>query len=137
MNNAFDYDRAAARIGRNMLWIAVAGAFACWITAGWRWAGGFLLGSAVSLVNYRGMRRVVESLGGQSPGRRSVSVAGGLRFAFRFALLGGAAYVILRYTSISVLAVLAGLFVLIAAVFVEAAFEIFYAGKRNLDHQDL
>lgn len=136
MNDAFDYDRAAARIGRNMQWIAAAGALACWAIAGWRWAAGFLLGSAISLVNYRGMRKLVENLGGQSAGTR-ITVAGGLRFALRFLVLGGAAYVILRYTSISVLAVLAGLFVLIAAVFVEAAFEIFYAGKRNLDHQDL
>ena len=136
MNNAFDYDRAAARIGRNMLWIAAVGALACWVAAGGRWTGGFLLGSAISLVNYRGMRKVVESLGGQSPGRK-FTAAGGLRLTLRFALLGGAAYAILRYTSISLLAVLAGLFVLIAAVFVEVAFEIFYAGKRNLDHQDL
>jgi hypothetical protein len=137
MNNAFDYDRAAVRIGRNMLWIAAAGAVACWAIAGWRWAAGFLLGSAISLFNYRAMKKLVESLGGQTPGGRGISVGGGLRFAFRFLLLGGAAYVILRYSSISIVAVLAGLFVLIAAVFLEAAFEIFYAGKRTLDHQDL
>ncbi|HKE26408.1 MAG TPA: ATP synthase subunit I [Bryobacteraceae bacterium] len=137
MNEAFDFERAARRIARNMLWVAFAGAVAGWAAAGWRWAAGFLLGAAISLVNYRGLRGIVENLGGRSPDRRASAWPGGLRFVFQFIVLGGAAYVILRFSRINVLAVLIGLFVLIAAVFIEAAFEIFYAGKRTLDHQDL
>jgi len=130
MSDALDFDRAAARIARNMMWIAALGAPAAWAVRGWRWAAGFLLGAAISSVNYRWLKRLVESLGGKRP-------PGGFRFAVRYVLLAGGAYVILRYSPISVLAVFAGLFVLIAAVFVEAAFEIFYAGKRTLDHRDL
>jgi small-conductance mechanosensitive channel len=130
MSDALDFDRAAARIERNMLWIAAVGVLAAWAARGWRWAAGFLLGAAISWVNYRWLKRLVESLGGD---RRP----GGFRLAFRYLLLAGGAYAILRYSPISVLAVFAGLFVLIAAVFVEAACEIFYAGKRTLDHQDL
>ena len=133
MNDAFDFDRAASRIARNMVWLAAAGALAGWVAAGWRWAAGFLLGSAISMVNYRGLRRLVESLGGKAPGRSSI---GGFRFFLRFVILAAGAYVILRFSSINVLAVLVGLFVLIGAVFIEAASEI-YAGKRTLDHQDL
>jgi hypothetical protein len=129
MSDALDFDRAAARIARDMLWIAALGTLAAWAARGWRWAAGFLLGAAISSVNYRWLRRLVENLGGK---RRP----GGFRFAFRYLLLAGGAYVILRYSRISVLAVLAGLFVLIAAVFVEAAREILYAG-RTVDHQDL
>jgi len=136
MNEAFDFERAAARIARNMLWIAAAGALAGWAAAGWRWAAGFLLGAAISLVNYRGLQAIVRNLGGAA-GQRPSAWRGGLRFVFQFILLGAAAYVILRFSPINVLAVLVGLFVLIAAVFVEVAFEIFYAGKRTLDHQDL
>jgi hypothetical protein len=132
MSEVLDFDRAAARITRNMLWIAALGALAAWSTRGWRWGAGFLLGAAASLVNYLLLKRLVESLGGAKRRR-----ARGLGFAFRYLLVGGGAYVILRYTSIDVVGVLAGLFVLIAAVFVEAAYEIFYAGKRTLDHQDL
>jgi ATP synthase I subunit len=131
MNDAFDFDRAAGRIARNMLWLAAAGTLAGWAAAGWRWAAGFLLGAAISMVNYRALKRLVESLGGK------VTTHGGLRFVVRFLLLAGAAYVILRFSSIKVLAVLVGLFVLIGAVFIEAACEIYYAGKRTLDHQDL
>lgn len=130
MSDALDFDRAAARIARNMIWVAVLGALAAGAARGWPWAAGFLLGAAISWVNYRWLKRLVESLGGN---RRP----GAFRFAFRYLLLGGGAYVILRYSPISVLAVLAGLFVLIAAVLVEAAYEIFYAGKRTLDHPDL
>jgi ATP synthase I chain len=137
MNDAFDFDRAAGRIARNMVWLAAAGAIAGWAAAGWRWAAGFLLGAAISAVNYRGLRRMVEGLGGHSPERRASAWPGGIRFVLRFILLGVAAYVILRFSPINVLAVLIGLFVLIAAVFVEAAFEIFYGGKRTLDHQEL
>jgi ATP synthase I chain len=126
MNEVFDFDRAAERIARNMVWLAAAGAVLAWAVAGWRWSAGFLLGAAISFVNYRGLKRVVERLGGQAPGRRSF---GALRFILRFVLLGGAAYVILRFSSVNVLAVLVGLFVLIVAVFIEAASEIFYAGK--------
>jgi len=133
MNEAFDFDRAAARIARNMVWLALAGSVVGWAVAGWRWAGGFLLGSIISLVNYRGLKRLVDNLGNNRPGRKSI---GGLWFVARLILLAGAAYAILRYSPISVLAVLVGLFVLIAAVFVEAAFEL-YAGKRTLDHPDL
>jgi hypothetical protein len=130
MNEVLDFERAAARIARNMVWIAALGVPSAWAARGWRWAAGFLLGAAISWVNYRWLKRMVEGLGGtRSPG--------GFRLAVRYFLLAGGSYVILRYSSISVLAVLAGLFVLIVAVFVEAAFEIFYAGKRTLDHQDL
>jgi hypothetical protein len=43
--------------------------------------------------------------------------------------LGGGAYVIVKLSSIRVTAVLAGLFVLTAALFVEVIFEIVYARK--------
>ena len=129
MNEVFDFERAAARIARNMIWIAALGAATGWAAAGWRWAGGFLLGATISWWNYRWLRKLVESLGGK---RRP----GALRFIVRYALLAGGAYAILRFSPISVVAVLVGLFVLIAAVFAETSFEI-YAGKRTLDHQDL
>jgi len=130
MSDALDFDRAARRIARNMIWIGVMGTLAAGVARGWPWAAGFLLGAAISWVNYRWLKRLVESLGG---GKRQ---PGGLRFAIRYLLLGGGTYVILRLSPISVPAVLAGLFVLIAAVLVETAYEIFYAGKRTLDHQD-
>ena len=126
---SFDFDRAAGRIERNMLWIAALGTPAAYLARGWRWAAGFLLGSLLSWLNYRWLRRMIEALGGSRRPR-------GFAFALRYLLLGAAAYVILRFSRISLAGVLAGLFVLIAAVFAETIFELIY-GQRTGDHQDI
>lgn len=125
----FDFDHASGRIARNMLWIAALGTAAAYLARGWQWAGGFLLGSLLSWLNYRWLRRMIEALGGTGQ-------PGGFTFALRYLLLGAGAYVILRFSRISLVAVLAGLFVLIAAVFAETIFELIY-GNRTRDHQDL
>lgn len=116
------YDRAAQRIGRIMAAIAALGTVAALAMGGWKWGAGFLLGAVLSGLNYRWLRKLVEGLGGKPP-------RGSVFLAFRYLLLGGGGYVILRYSPLSVTAVLTGLFVLIAAVFVELIFEIVYARK--------
>jgi hypothetical protein len=117
-----DYDRAARRIGRIMAVIASIGTVAALVLGGWKWGAGFLVGSLLSLLNYRWLRKLVEGLGG----KRS---RGSVFLAFRYLLLGGGGYVILHYSPISPTAVLTGLFVLIAAIFVEIIFEVVYARK--------
>ena len=116
------YDRATERIGRFMVAIAVLGTAAAFAARGWTWAAGFLLGSLISGLNFRWLKRLVESLGGLDRPKRLSHRS--VFLALRYLLLGGAAYVILRYSPISLTAVISGLFVLIAAVFVEVAFEI-------------
>ncbi len=116
------YDRASVRIGRFMVAIAVLGTAVALVAGGWKWGAGFLLGSLISGLNFRWLRRLVESLGGQH-------ASGSVFLAFRYLLLGGGAYAILRYSPISLTAVITGLFVLTAAVFAEVIFEIVYARK--------
>ncbi len=119
-----DYERAAWRIGRNMAMIAAAGTVAAFAWRGWNWGAGFFLGSLVSWLNYRALRGLVETLGGMKrPRGRAVWIA------LRYMLLGTAAYAIVRFSSISPAAVIAGVFVLTVAVFAEAVFEIVYARK--------
>jgi hypothetical protein len=117
-----DYDRAAERIGRVMVAIAGMGTVVALGLGGWKWAAGFLVGSLLSVLNYRWLRKLVEGLGGKPP-------HGSVFLALRYLLLGGGGYVILRYSPIRATAVLTGLFVLIAAIFVELIFEIVYARK--------
>jgi hypothetical protein len=57
-----------------------------------------------------------------------MSVLAGLRYA----ILGLGAYVILRFSRISLSAALAGLFVSVAAVLTETIIQLCHA--RNLDH---
>ena len=52
----------------------------------------------------------------------------------RYILLGGGAYVILKYSAISLPAALAGLFVSVAAVIAEILFELAYARNGTVDH---
>jgi hypothetical protein len=117
-----DYDRAALRIGRIMAVIAALGSVAALVFGGWKWGAGFLLGSVLSGLNFRWLRRLVEGLGSKAP-------RGSVFLTFRYLLLGGGAYVILRYSPVSATAVLTGLLVLIAALFVELIFEVVYARK--------
>lgn len=116
------YERASERIGRFMVAIAVMGTVGALLVGGWEWGAGFLVGSIISGFNFRWLKRLVESIGGSR-------TRGGVLLAIRYLLLGGGAYVILRYSPISLTAVVTGLFVLIAAVFVEVIFEIVYARK--------
>jgi hypothetical protein len=119
-----DYDRAADRVARIMLALAVLGAIVAFALRGWAWGGGFFLGSLISGLNFRWLRRLVDSLGGDRPRRR-----GTVFLAFRYLLLGGVAYVIVRFSSVSLPAVFAGIFVLTVAIMIEAVIEIAYARK--------
>jgi hypothetical protein len=123
------FDHVAARIGRTLSVVAALGTCGAWVLGGWKTGAGFLLGAAISGLNYHWLHKLVASLGGGGhPRYRSVILG------FRYLILGGGAYVILRLSPISLTAVLAGLFVLTAAVFVEVIFELVYARKRTLGH---
>ena len=91
--------------------------------AGKAQAAGFLVGALISGLNFFILKGLVDRLGGARPRRR------GPLLGLRYVLLAGGAYVILRLTPISLPAVLAGIFVFTAAVFIEVIFEIAHAGK--------
>ena len=115
------YERVTARIFKVTLAIAGGGTIAALAWRGWRVGAGFALGGAISWLNFRWLKYVVDGLSGKRVRPRLVVLAG-----FRYLLLGGAAYVILSYSSISLGATLAGLFVSVTAVIVEIFFEVVY-----------
>jgi hypothetical protein len=115
------YERVTSRIFRVTLAFAAAGTTAALAWRGWRVGAGFALGSAISWINFRWLKHAVDALGGKRARPRLAVLAG-----FRYLLLGGAAYVILRFSSISLGATLAGLFVSVTAVIVEIFFEVVY-----------
>ena len=117
------FDRAQARISKAMFAIAAGGLVGATAWRGWTWGAGFAVGAAASWLNYRWLKQIVNALGDSRPTRKRVAILAGLRYA----LLGGGAYVILRYSSVSVTAALVGLFVAVAAVIVEICFELVYA----------
>jgi hypothetical protein len=115
-------DRAVERIGKAIWALAAGGSIAALAWRGFAWGAGFALGCAASYLNFRLLKQIVDALGG-GPVRRRVAVMAVLRYL----VIGGGAYVILRYSSISLPAALAGLFVAAAAVIVEILFELVYA----------
>ena len=110
------------RMGKLMFALGGAGVIALLVWRGWTWSLGWVLGCTASMLNFHWLRRVTESLG-SGPAKDRKAVLLGLRYL----LLGGGAYVILKYTAISLPAALAGLFVPVAAVIIEILIELTYA----------
>ena len=79
------------------------------------------------MVDWHG--RLVKAIGGESARPRKAVFLG-----MRYVLLGGGAYVILRFSAISLLAALSGLFVSVAAVVVEILVELAYARNGTVDY---
>ncbi len=118
------YDRAMRRTAGLILAFAAAGTAATFAWRGWTWAAGFALGAAASWLNFRWFKQVADAFGGKRP--RLLMMGFG---ALRYLLLAAGAYVILRFTPVSLPAALAGLFVAVAAVIVVAVLELAYARK--------
>ncbi|HTQ55820.1 MAG TPA: ATP synthase subunit I [Bryobacteraceae bacterium] len=122
------YDAALGRITVAILVLVAAGSLFCGFWRGWTWGLGFLLGAAASHLNFRWLQRIVEALG---PAPR-VKLSG--RFAvvmgLRYLALAAGAYVIVNFTSLSLPAALAGLFVPALAVILEIVFELVYAASH-------
>jgi hypothetical protein len=122
-----DYDAVVGRIVKAGLGVAAAGLAA---SAMWKGLGGALsfgAGAAVSGASFYLLHRLVRNLGraltgGPGPGPFSVILHG-----FRFFLLGGAAYAIVRFYDVFLPAFVAGLLVPVTAATLEALYELTYA----------
>jgi hypothetical protein len=121
--------RAIGRIWKATFAIGAGGAIALFAWRGWTWGAGFTLGAIISALNFLWLKKVATAIGnGQS--KPAVAVLLGLRYL----ILGACAYGILKYTEISVSAMLWGLFVAVAAVVLEILIELFYARTGVVDH---
>ncbi|HWC95166.1 MAG TPA: ATP synthase subunit I [Candidatus Sulfopaludibacter sp.] len=113
---------AIARIRKLIGVLGLGGTLLALVWGSWRAGGGFGMGAAISWLNFRWLHQIVDALG-SGRGRKRLAVIAGLRYL----LLGGAAYVILRFSKISGPAALCGLFVTAVAVIVEIIIELKYA----------
>jgi hypothetical protein len=114
---------AVVRIHRVMAGLGVGGSLGLLAAMGWAWGAGFALGALASWVNFRWLKQIVDALGGGARPRGRLAIWMGLRYL----LLCSGAYVIVRYSDISLPAALAGLFVAVAAVIIEILFQLTYA----------
>jgi len=106
--------------------------------AGWAKFGrfaalGFLLGCVVSYLNFHWLKSGVSHLADRATntGKAQSSTGTIARFLLRYALLGGAAYAILTSFPASLRGLFAGLFLPVAAIACEAAYEVYAALNRE------
>ena len=115
-------DGSLVRIVRIGIALAAAGAIYVLIAFGPATAAGFIAGSALSIFSFHTLRKLGVGLQpGPAPFRASAAI-----FGLRYVIIGAAAYVIIKLLEISVMPLLAGLFVSAAAVIVEILYELLF-----------
>jgi hypothetical protein len=128
------YSGALERIRRVMLALAVVATLAsCW-RFGWRIGLGMLLGCAVAYLNFHWLEIGVEGLADRIVQAGKSQSAKGIvfRFLVRYVLMGLVAYGILTVSPASLYGLFAGLFLPVAAIACEAAYEAYVALARGL-----
>jgi hypothetical protein len=128
------YDGAEQRAFRFLLALALLATPALWAAYDRFLALGFVLGSAVSIVNFFWLKRVVAGFTAAvvNDARRPSGALLAFRYLVRFALITFAAFAIFKGSRTSGYGFLAGLFMPVAALMCEAAYEAWMAVRRGL-----
>jgi len=116
------YRNSLSRINAWILILGVAGSLLLLVFRDLHYAAGFLLGSAASWLGFWRWRKVANALGSGS------ARSGSARWILRLALIGVAAYVILKYLEVNLVAALLGLLAATAAVVIEIIYLLFHRG---------
>jgi hypothetical protein len=130
------FSGAGRRMMRAMAAAAVAGIAIGWLARGWRWAAGFAIGAILSAMNFRSMKRAVAAISTLAAERTAFPAEGppapppsgagvAIRLMLRYALIGAVGYAIFKSSFVSLYAYFLGLFLFLAAIFAEAAYEIY------------
>jgi hypothetical protein len=117
-----------------MLVLACLLPLGAWLWLGWRTALGLACGCAVAYLNFHWLKRGVEALADRIVRAGKPQSGKGIvaRFLLRYVLMGLGAYGILTVSPASLYGLLAGLFLPVAAIACEAAYEVYVALARGL-----
>jgi hypothetical protein len=128
------YSGALRRIGRCMIVLAPLVTAAAWWRFGWRAALGFACGCIIAYINFDWLKRVIAGFVDRATGAAEKQFGEGIvfRFLLRYVLMALGAYVILTVSSASLNGLLAGLFLPVAAIVCEAAYEVYAALARGV-----
>lgn len=128
------YSGAYARIVRFMLALGAVAATAVLVRFGVAVAAGFVVGCAIAFVNFHWLKRVVSALADRATatGERQSSKGVVLRFLLRYFLIALAAYAIFTSSRNSLYGLLAGLFLPVGAILIEAVYELYAALRRDV-----
>ena len=105
-----------------------------WLRFGARTGLGLACGCLIACFNFVWLKRGVEGLADRVVGEGKPRSGKGIvaRFLLRYVLMGLGAYVILSVSPASLYGLLAGLFLPVAAIACEAAYELYVALARGL-----
>jgi hypothetical protein len=128
------YSGALTRIARCMIALAVLFTTAGWVRFGWRIALGFACGCAIAYLNFRWLERVVSAIADRATQTGQTQSSGGVvfRFLLRYFLMAVAAYAIFSVSPASLNGLFAGLFLPVAGIACEAAYEVYVAVFRGV-----
>ena len=117
-----------------MLILAVILTLGAWMLFGWRIALGAALGCAVAYLNFHWLKSGVEGLADRvvQAGKSQSGKGIVFRFLLRYVLMGLVAYGILTVSPASLYGLFVGLFLPVAAIACEAAYEAYVALARGL-----
>jgi hypothetical protein len=118
------YERAIRRIYRNLVALSLAGTLAAAALKGTAVGAGFLIGGGGAILLFYWFHRLVSGLSGTSARRPPLWLAWGI--GFRYLIIGGAAYVMMKYLGINSVALVAGLLVIAPAILVEILYELIF-----------
>ena len=128
------YSGAYTRIFRFMLVLGIIATVAVLARFGMIVAAGFVVGCAIAFVNFHWLKRVVSALADRasSTGEQQSSKGVVLRFLLRYFLIALGAYAIFKISKDGLYGLLAGLFLPVGAILMEAGYEL-YAALRHGD----
>jgi hypothetical protein len=128
------FDGALGRIERVMLllWIGITVVFL--VLLGWRLALGVAVGSGIAYLNFFWLKRMVTAVADRvtQTGQGESGTGVIIRFLLRYTLMGIAACVILSVSPASLKGLFAGLFLPIAAIACEAAYQAYAAVTKGV-----
>ncbi len=128
------YSGAYTRILRFMLGLGIVATLAVLLRFGPAVAAGFALGCAIAALNFYWLKRVVSALADRATqsGQRQSSKGVVLRFLLRYFLIALGAYAIFKISRDSLYGLLAGLFLPVGAILMEAVYELYAALRRGV-----
>jgi hypothetical protein len=128
------YARSLDRIQSFMLVLGIAALITVYIVFGWRIGMGFALGATIAYLNFHWLKKVVAGLAELTIGSGTPASSRGVvhRFLLRYFLMAIIAFVILTVSRESLYGLFAGLFLPVAAILCEAAYEAYVALIRKM-----
>lgn len=128
------FSGAIDRIRRITVVLGVVSTVAVWAIYGTAIGIGFLIGCVISYVNFHWLKKAIDTLASRitQTGDATSSRGTVLRFMLRYGFIVIACYVILVGSKSIVYGLLGGLFVTVAAILCEAAYEVAIALRRGI-----